>query len=215
MSRQYALEHWFPRELVARCGRRPLSAFMEEYADTYFLLIRLWDRQDAFTAGLMSHEPALLEYESQPPPAFTTADHSITVARLRAGGAPRPPEQTGAGPDSQNDLCYLLPVRPRMAQGENHRITVGRSRSREIMLPHRSVSQLHAWFEFDAEGRLHLTDADSKNKTLMNGERVVGEPVLVAAGSSLRFGAVRATVCEPATIWGVLSGESYPSYGQG
>ncbi len=213
MAREYATQHWFPRALVARCGKRSLSAFMEDYADTYFLLIRLWDRHDNFSAGLMSREQELLE--EVPDTGFTTADHSATVARLRAGGLLQPPEQAGAAPESQNDLCFLLPVRPRMQRGDNPRITLGRSRGREILFQHRSVSQLHAWLEFDAQGRLYLTDADSKNKTYLNAERVLGEPVLVAAGASLRFGAVRATVCEPATIWGVLSEEAVPYSQQG
>ncbi len=212
MPRHYALQHWLPRELVARCGRRSLDAFMAEYSDTYFLLIRLWDPHDPFTAGLMSRNAQLRE-EAPPTTSFTTADHSITVARLRAGQAARPPEETGAASDSQSDLCFLLPVSASMQRADSPRITLGRSRSREILLQHRSISQLHAWFHFDASGRMFLTDADSKNKTFLNGERVLSEPVQVAAGAALRFGAVRATVCEPAAIWGVLSADALPSYG--
>lgn len=211
MSAPYALEHWLPRELVARCGQRSLSDFVEDYADTYFLLIRLWDRYDNFTTSLMSREAALLDHDRARSGSFTTAEHATTVARLRAGGALEPPERVGAAKEAQNDLCFLLPLCPKQAGDKPSRLTVGRSRAREVLLQHRSVSQLHAWFDFDAGGQLFLTDADSKNKTLLNGERVGASPVLVSPGSALRFGAVRATLCEPATIWAVLAGQSEAS----
>jgi len=189
---------------VELCQRLPLSGFLQHYADAYFLLIRLWERDDALTTSLMSRAEQLSGVAASATPYSTTAEYESSSARL-ASGQPFPaPNASGVVPSSQRDLCFLMAVRRGAEPNKARRLALGRSRSCDLWTHHRSISQQHAWFGFDDAGRLQLTDADSKNKTLIEGDRVKDQPVFANVGAVLQFGAVRATVCAPAAIWTTL-----------
>ena len=98
---------------------------------------------------------------------------------------------------------FALPLRKRSDSEALYadRISVGRARNKDIVLRHSSISKFHAWFESDAEGLL-VADADSKNLTRLNGERLSpSEKVRVRSGDVVRFGAIDCVLCSPSVLW--------------
>jgi len=69
------------------------------------------------------------------------------------------------------------------------RLSVGRTEDNDIVLPHPTVSSHHATLMWDGE-TYRLTDLDSKNGTMVNGELVTGADL--RPGTVLRFGDVQA-----------------------
>ena len=69
-------------------------------------------------------------------------------------------------------------------------ITVGHAENNDIVLPDRSVSRFHAWFQPTEEG-LALADAESRNGTFVNGERLDPKvPLLLPDHAQLVFGEI-------------------------
>lgn len=72
----------------------------------------------------------------------------------------------------------------------NHRkVTVGRSKSNDVVIDNPTVSRNHLEFFYDSEGNVFLTDLNSLNGTFVNGQRITGSVLLspfdvVIAGSS-------------------------------
>jgi pSer/pThr/pTyr-binding forkhead associated (FHA) protein len=91
-----------------------------------------------------------------------------------------------------------LDVRPlKSKQKGAEQVTLGRSRSCDIMLRHTRVSSLHAHFS-EGGGLLFITDEGSKNGTRVN--KVKAEPrrpLPVDVGDTIAFGPVTAT------LWGI------------
>jgi hypothetical protein len=70
-------------------------------------------------------------------------------------------------------------------------ITVGRSPSNDLSLPHRSVSRFHAYFRQDAKGQWTLVDAESKNGTWMGALKLKpNRPEQVTDRARLKFGSI-------------------------
>ncbi|GMU59980.1 MAG: FHA domain-containing protein [Myxococcales bacterium] len=71
-------------------------------------------------------------------------------------------------------------------------VTVGRVESNDIIVDDGSVSRFHAWLQYDE--RLHtwqLTDAESKNGTWINGQKLPGKQrTTLADGAELKLGDV-------------------------
>lgn len=71
------------------------------------------------------------------------------------------------------------------------RISIGRARNNDIVLPHKSVSKLHAHFTQTEDGRLLLADAGSRNGTRLNSERLVeGASLEAKPGDTITLGGV-------------------------
>lgn len=71
------------------------------------------------------------------------------------------------------------------------RISVGRARNSDIVLPDNSVSKLHAHFIYDDDGDVTLVDAGSRNGTHVGKTKLTaGAPEKVSSGDSITFGAV-------------------------
>ncbi|MFC1610258.1 FHA domain-containing protein [Myxococcota bacterium] len=69
-------------------------------------------------------------------------------------------------------------------------ISVGRAINNDIAIPDKSVSKLHAYFAIEEE-RVTLTDADSKNGTVVNSARLKEEEVVtLKSRDQIRFGKV-------------------------
>lgn len=65
------------------------------------------------------------------------------------------------------------------------RILIGRSESCEIVIPSSVISSIHAVFEINANGA-KLYDMNSKNGTMVNGDKVIAKEIVV--GDTVSFG---------------------------
>ncbi len=75
-----------------------------------------------------------------------------------------------------------------------NRISVGRARNNDIVLPHNSVSKLHAHFTKGDTGGLTLSDAGSRNGTRINAQRILDtDPVPISPGDLITFGGISVT----------------------
>lgn len=85
------------------------------------------------------------------------------------------------------------------------RISVGRARNNDIVLPHKSVSKLHAHFSTGDDGGIVLSDAGSRNGTRINSHRLLdGAPVPTSPGDLLTFGAVALTHFDPGGLYDLV-----------
>lgn len=103
---------------------------------------------------------------------------------------------------------YIVPIRKRKAaeRAFSDRVFVGRARSTDIVLRHRSISKSHAWFECNIEGRYSVADAGSKNGTTLNGKALdPRQAQWVEQGDELRFGKVDTMFAYPELLWEVIS----------
>ena len=74
------------------------------------------------------------------------------------------------------------------------RITLGRSRINDLVLPHATISKVHAYFTVLDDGRATLTDAGSRNGTRLNDARLKPEhTATLEALDKLTFGSVTTT----------------------
>jgi pSer/pThr/pTyr-binding forkhead associated (FHA) protein len=73
------------------------------------------------------------------------------------------------------------------------RISLGRARNNDLVVPAPSVSKLHAYFTMHEEGQVSVGDAGSHNGTHVNDKRLgTGETVVLQPGDTLLFGKVSA-----------------------
>jgi hypothetical protein len=100
-------------------------------------------------------------------------------------------------------VCALRKVQknfPRM-------ITVGRTSNSDIVIPHDSVSKMHAFFQrLEGGNSFGLTDAGSTNGTFVNDVRLVAHaaPTPVPPGANVRFGRIALIVRDAAAFWDSL-----------
>lgn len=72
-------------------------------------------------------------------------------------------------------------------------VTLGRTEHNDVVIDDASVSRFHAFFQQDAKTRAwKLVDAESKNGTWMNAQKLEGAKALVVEdGATLRFGDIQ------------------------
>jgi len=81
------------------------------------------------------------------------------------------------------------------------RISVGRARNNDIVLPHASVSKLHAHFSETKTG-LTLSDAGSRNGTHLSGVPVgADQPVEAKPGDEIAFGLISLKLMTAADLY--------------
>lgn len=132
----------------------------------------------------------------------------------RAGGARESAARSSVRGFGLEDLmnwiatarCFAIPIVQGEGQAFTGRISLGRARNKDLSLRSQNISKLHAWFEYDASGKLLVADAGSKNGTKVGGTRLTArEPVPVANGTEVRFGPLEAMVCSVEQFWEVAS----------
>lgn len=110
----------------------------------------------------------------------------------------------------------VFPVEKTPGNPWPERISVGRARNSDIVLPHSSVSKLHAHFVYNPEGKLTLVDAGSRNGTLVDKNRLVaGTPEPVEAGARITFGAITLNYLTPEELFELLERHVQPKTGTG
>ena len=111
-------------------------------------------------------------------------------------------EQTLAKGDAGRQL--ILPVRKHHVTFPSM-ITVGRTRSNDVVIPDVLISKFHAFFRL-VDDHLELADAGSQNGTRI-GERLLppkGQPVPVRSGDVIHFAQLRFRFLDAAACWDAL-----------
>lgn len=86
----------------------------------------------------------------------------------------------------------VYPVRKRAEGAFQDRVGIGRAPNVDISLPLPRVSKYHAFFTWDENGSYFVTDAGSKNGTMVEGKTLTPrQPYLLAEGAQLAFGPYR------------------------
>ena len=203
-----ALKNIAPDEL-AQAAARDLAAFLTLYGDTLLLLVRLRPGDTELAAGLgatalraqagMPVKPVIGSMSFRTEMETTPADIGKARSLFRQ---PEIIEQL------QKDRHYGVALRKRKSAEALYpdRIALGRAPNKDIVLRHSSVSKFHAWFEVDEAGIFYVADADSKNRTRINGTAVPPhEPTLIEPGDLLSFGSVEGLLCSARGLWETLS----------
>jgi hypothetical protein len=107
------------------------------------------------------------------------------------------------------------PIRKGTQSVFNTHISLGRTMTTDICIPHASVSKFHAYFINEPGSLCHrLGDGASKNGTFVSGDRLrPREPVLLSDETLIRFGDIQARYLSPAGLFdflnaGALTGQS-------
>lgn len=195
------MQTWFPRDVIARARQQPCEVFTRAYRSPYFLVVILDAPTSELALGLKGEKAS--EQDGLP----------FRTATLNSGGSsmfPRPVDRRVPAASAERHkqvveslvelgklCCHIIPVRKRVETAAS--ISLGRSRTHDIVLRHASVSKLHAQLEIE-DGRLFVTDAGSRNHTFLNDERIEGR-VEIHSGDNLRFGWVEALVCTDDSLW--------------
>lgn len=166
----------------ARASRRHARL---EYRNGRFFLI------DANSSnGTWIGERRITEEELAPGASFTIGATTITLTVVDSATqlVPAPPSLSGATINMQftNDLPVKDVKRLRL---DRPIFTLGRDPSSDLVLPHPSVSRLHAQIR-KVEGGYAIFDLKSTNGTFINGEQVEMQRRL-QAGDEIRIGSFR------------------------
>jgi hypothetical protein len=99
---------------------------------------------------------------------------------------------------------YLVfPVRKSERSVIQRFISVGRTKTNDVVIPDVSLSKFHAYFE-EVGGKFQLQDARSRNGTFIDEKRVPaqgeGPPKVVRIGAHVRFGGVELMFFDAATL---------------
>ncbi|MGQ0714811.1 MAG: FHA domain-containing protein [Gemmatimonadaceae bacterium] len=172
-------------------GQRVLGERWLSVGDT----IRVGNAQFRFEADAASYEPGVLAVDTAdlpklaPTPARERAETPppTETVRLPRRGEPAVPEPPL--------LATLELLGNGMLKGKRFRVTrplvhVGRSTHNDVVLTDKSVSSTHAKVQRRGSD-WYVVDAESRNGTYVDGERVSGERKIPGA-CELRFGGVKA-----------------------
>jgi len=194
-----------PEAWTQRARRASKEGFLEEYAESRLLLVRL-SRRFADLATYLEAYSTSTGATIPPPAGYHTAvsDKSSTQAMKNVLNDF---DAKILSTMLKRHSYFVAPTRKRTGVSKpfEDRVSVGRARNNDIVLRDESVSKFHAWFERNDEGVFYIVDADSTNSTLLNGKPVTRTPQIVRDGDEIRFGSVPTTLCHPETFWDALA----------
>lgn len=199
---------WSPRQLVERAAEQPLEAFLSQVPDL-FLVVRLNDFSSELLAGLEGNETVTVRGRPRRVNTISVAWSVPEQTEVSPPTSLRPaPPRThnlknefDLAPELLRSECYVAGVKKRTVEHPLTMVSIGRAPERDITLQHPSVSRQHAIIDFS--GELTLVDTGSRNHTFVNGEIVRGKAPL-RPGDSVKFGAVRCTVCSASGLWSAV-----------
>ena len=100
----------------------------------------------------------------------------------------------------------VTPIQKRLDAIFSGHVSVGRTRTSDIRIPHADVSKFHAYFAVDPSGGHTLTDAGSMNGTFVNDVRVARrETVPITDGVVIYFAHYHIRFHLPAGFYAMLS----------
>lgn len=199
-----------PGRLTLAARRVPAADYVKRTGCRTVLMLRVPDAEQELAWGL--HQTYGPEPESAAEQPKALDFHTALSGRNPTGSQQRARSKVerGFGLDDLIDWivasrCFALPLEQRES-AISGRISLGRARNKDLFLRSQNISKLHAWFEYDASGKLLLADAGSKNGTKVAGVQLTPrEPVPVAHGVELKFGPLEGMVCSLEQFWEVAS----------
>jgi hypothetical protein len=202
-----------PRALYDQARRESREAFGRAFEDAALMAVRVDGLGDELVSGLEEcfAEATGVWLPRSGATGMRTMVTPITDGFLRA--VKEAWASDGATGATMRTLLttgrhFFTPLRKRTGLASPERLTIGRSRTNDVTLRHRSVSKSHAWLELDEDGSFYLCDLGSTNTTQLNGH-VLDSNVLerVHLGDRIRFGEVETTLCTAETLWDALQSE--------
>lgn len=198
-----------PGRLTMAARRLPAAEYKKRSNCRSVLMLRVPEEEQELAWGL--HQTYGAEADSAGAEQPKVLDfHTALSGRSASRELPRGSLARGFGLDDLIDWiaasrCFGLPLEQRES-AISGRISLGRARNKDLFLRSQNISKLHAWFEYDAAGKLLLADAGSKNGTKVGGVQLTPrEPVPVKDGVELKFGPLEGTVCSLEQFWEVAS----------
>ncbi len=208
-------ENLYPRELVHKILEQTLRNFLAVFGETPFLCVRINGPTDTILDDLLEHyaprsrrntsptgEPAALEFHTR-----TAYQGSKSSRADIKASAPQSDVDTKAIRERMASAPHaIVPlVKRKQETAYIDRISIGRSRNKDVVLRHESVSKFHAWLETDGSGAVFIADAGSKNGTVAKAERIESRTLTrLDSGDEVRFGSVRAVFLLPETLWEIV-----------
>ncbi len=141
--------------------------------------------------GARSNRPVVIATTTEIPTVVLDEDVSLEA------------DYIGLLSELEDSTHCVLPLVPPTSGGP---LSIGRSRTNDIVLADDSVSHTHAEIRFD--GGSALVDLNSKNGSHLNGQKLrPGTPAWLQPMDRLNFGAVSAFTCAPRVLRTVLRHE--------
>ncbi|MET0595896.1 MAG: FHA domain-containing protein [Polyangiaceae bacterium] len=183
------------------------KSFLTLYGDTLILLVRVGPQGGELAQTLGATAPRGREGTAPTPIApamdFDTVTYRKDFSAMHDKHAE--PEQLTRAIEAIPHFAILLRKRAGGDTAYKDRISVGRARNKDIVLRHQSVSKFHGWFEVDERNDFYFTDADSKNRTRVNGTLLFPrERSPVQSGDTIRFGSVETFLCAPQVFFNAV-----------
>lgn len=183
------------------------KTFLDVYGDTLILLVRVMHATGELASTLGATAPrgrdGIAPTPISGPMDFETVTYRKDFAAMHDKHAE--PAELARAIESIPHFAVLLRKRVGGDTAYKDRISVGRARNKDIVLRHASVSKFHGWFEVDERGTFYFTDADSKNRTRVNGAHLFPrERSAIQSGDTIRFGSVEAFLCAPLVLWNAV-----------
>ena len=114
-------------------------------------------------------------------------------------------ERTGSTPAPEPRSFVVVEVARRPSSPFEDLVSIGRTDANDLVLPHPTVSKLHATFTQDEAGTWHLVDQGSTNGTWVDGVRLAAQkPHALRGDDMVAFGEFHAALKNGRALWRFL-----------
>lgn len=162
----------------------------------------------ASSAFVERHSTPVLVLRALDPVDFSEAKRFKTLNRtprvLKAAVRAKIPKEAVAADDLTTVLGTVFPVKTTESALDGKRVTLGRTKTNDVILPYPLISKLHAYITWpEGPERVYfLTDAGTTNGTAVHGTFLTpGVPVILADNNVIEMGPVRLHFMLPLTFY--------------